>query len=94
MAVRVKMNDANVRAFLRSEAVSRVMDRPAEVVEAEAKHTAPVLTGTYRDSIHVETEITDRVKKRVGSGVPYSRVVNGRTGNLARALDSIAGRRF
>jgi hypothetical protein len=47
---------------------------------------APVDSGAYQNSIHVETDHTDRMVKRVIADVPYAMVVEANTGNLGRAL--------
>lgn len=88
---KIKLNSREVGKLLKSADVSRGMEPIANAVRDRAKATAPVRTGRYRDSIHVETETTDRVKKRIGSDVPYGMVVEARTGNLTRALDAAGG---
>lgn len=88
MATRVTLNSAGVAALLRSRGVDQALEILARRVEARAKATAPVETGEYRDSIHVETRLRGRVVKRIGSGVDHARVVEAKTGNLARALDA------
>jgi hypothetical protein len=50
--------------------------------------SAPVASGAYRDSLHIETDHTDRMVKRVVADVDYALVVEANTGNLARALDA------
>lgn len=66
--------------------VSGLLDARAAEVEARAKASAPVDTGAYRDSIHVETDHTDRMVKRVIADVDYAMVVEANTGNMARSL--------
>jgi hypothetical protein len=47
-----------------------------------AAQAAPVASGAYRDSLHIETDHTDRMVKRVVSDVGAGR----RGGNLSYAL--------
>ena len=68
------------------------LPRPTDVnPEAEkraetARANAPVASGAYRDSIHVETDHTDRMVKRVVADVDYALVVEAEHGTLARSL--------
>lgn len=80
--VKSLLNDAGVRADLTTR-----MER----VASTARGTAPVDTGDYRDSIEVVQDTTDRVVVRVVGRAPHSHLVESRTGNLARALDSAGG---
>lgn len=89
--LKVKLNSREIGKLLKSSDVDKGMDPMANRVRDRARATAPVRTGRYRDSIHVETETTDRVKKRIGSDVPYGMVIEARTGNLTRALDAAGG---
>lgn len=61
----------------------RARDRAARNIAARAEATAPVLTGTYRDSLHVES---DENESRVVSDVGYALAVEAREHTLARAL--------
>lgn len=71
--------------------VESPLNRSATGVESAARATAPVDTGEYLDSIHIETDHTDRMVKRVISNVPYAMIVEARDGVLARALDAAGG---
>lgn len=73
-------------AGIRSDLTTRM-----ERVASTAKVNAPVDTGDYRDRIEVVQDTTDRVVVRVVGRAPHSRLVESRTGNLARALDSAGG---
>lgn len=88
---KIRMNSSGMRAFLRSAAVGSALRPPAERIASAARASAPVETGAYRDSIHVESATTDRVVARVVADVPYARVVEARTGTLARALGAAGG---
>ena len=52
--VTVEFNERFFDEALNSTGVRTAIDLAAERAAAEAKATAPVDTGTYRDSIHVE----------------------------------------
>lgn len=91
MAAKVELNHAGVAALLRDPGVRAELTRRAERVAAAARSSAPVVTGTYRDSIKVLEATTDRAAVRVGATAPHAHLVESRTGNLARALDAAAG---
>ncbi len=85
---RVDINRATLQRYLDGEfGVEEQLETEAAAVEARAKASAAVRSGAYRDSIHIETDRTDRMVKRVVSDVPYALVLEARDGTLARALD-------
>lgn len=85
--VRLEMNKQGIAELLRSEGVARAVRAPAEKVGARARSSAPVETGDYRDSIHVEDEVhRDRVVARVYADSDHAAAVESRTRNLGRAL--------
>lgn len=88
---RVRLISRGMRSLLADPGVSADLVKRAERVAAKARATAPVATGEYRDSITVETDVTDRVVARVVARDRKSHVIESRTGNLARALDSAGG---
>ena len=66
----------------------------ADRIVARAKATAPVRTGQYRAGLRAEVvtnDTTGRREVRVGSTSPHAGLVEGHTGNLARALDAGRG---
>ena len=79
---------SGVEAMLKSDGVRALLVGPADRVEAAAKASAPVASGAYRDSIHRESATTDRAVELVVADAPHARIVESRTGNLARALGS------
>ena len=83
---RVKMNSAGVREILNSSEVRAELRRLAGPVADRARSDAPRDTGEYADSIKVEDATTDRAVVRVVARAPHARLVEARTGNLARAL--------
>lgn len=88
---RVKLNSAGMQSLLNDPKVAAELARRMGPVLAQAQANAPVDTGTYRDSLHIEAAVTDRVVARVVSDVDYALNVEAGTGNLARALDAAGG---
>ncbi len=86
---RVKLNSAGIRAILGDP--SGHLRGLAERVLAAAQANAPVESGEYRASLHVEQVTTDRAVARVVANAPHALAVEARTGNLARALDAAGG---
>lgn len=89
--VKVKLNSPGVKSLLNSKGVENHLLDLAKKVETQAKATAPVRSGSYRDSIRAFTEHTDRAVARVIADVDYSLALEAGTGNLTKALDA-AGR--
>lgn len=88
----VQLISSGMRDLLNDKGVERDLQRRAERVASRARSTAPVDTGAYRDSITVEVSRPhDRVVARVVAKDRKSHVIEARTGNLARALDSAGG---
>lgn len=89
--VRVKLNSRGMDDLLHDDGVRDFLAGRAERVADQARRTAPVETGEYRESIHVETDVTDRVVARVVSDDDKSHWIESWTGNLSRALDAAGG---
>lgn len=89
--VRVTMNHGPSTDFLKTAEVRGILREVAAPVAARARATAPVDSGSYRDSIEVVDATTDRAIVRVVAKAPHSHIVEARTGNLARALGSEGG---
>jgi hypothetical protein len=84
---RVTINHRGIQEYLDGKhGVEAVLEREAQQSLDRAKASAPVRTGAYKDSLHIETVHTDRMVKRVVADVAYARVVEADTGNLARSL--------
>lgn len=84
---RIKLNSAGIQSYLDGGGgVEAMLDTEAEKRADRARATAPVSSGDYKNSIHVETDHTDRMVKRVVADVPYAMVVEANTGNMARSL--------
>lgn len=86
---RVRLYHPGMREMLRSSGVAAVLTGKAEQSAAAARASAPVESGTYRDSIRVETDDTGgRARARVVADVDYAMTVEANTGNLLRSLDA------
>lgn len=85
--------DFNPEVFneiLGSAAVDGLTETVAEAVCSVAKSTAPVRSGEYQQSIHVEeVKAEHRTVYRVISEAPYALEVESKTGNLNRALKAV-----
>jgi hypothetical protein len=84
-----KLNHPGIQSYLDGDhGVEGLLEARAAAVASAAKSSAPVDSGDYQASIHVETAHTDRMVKRVVADVSYAMVVEADTGNMARALDA------
>ncbi|QJU52931.1 HK97 gp10 family phage protein [Herbiconiux sp. KACC 21604] len=84
----MKFNNAFFEELGNSAGVVDLVKQAAEDVAATARATAPVDSGAYRDSIHVEV-IPNRKTRTVALVVaddPKTMLIESKTGNLARAL--------
>lgn len=85
----VELDHDGMRAMLQSSEMAAEMRRRAEAVADQARATAPVVTGNYRNSITVETDVTEqRALARVVADVPYAMDVEARESTLGRAVDA------
>lgn len=90
--IRVNMNEREVGEYLDGKhGVEQMLDKRIERVLSDARGRAPVASGTYRRSLHIETVRHDRIVKRVVSNVDYAGVVEAREGVLSRSLDAAGG---
>lgn len=88
---KVQLNHAGMAGLLKDDGVRADLTRRMERVLAAAQASAPVATGEYRDSLHIEQDTTDRAAVRVVSDTDHTLVVEATTGSLARALDAAGG---
>jgi len=87
MAGNIVLNHEGIQEYLDGKhGVERVLEGEAEERLQRARTNAPVDTGAYRDSLHIETVHTDRMVKRIVADVDYALEVEANTGNLARSL--------
>ena len=89
--VKVKLNSPGMKSLLNDADVRDDLTTRMERVLATAKANAPVRSGNYRDGLEVVQDSTDRVVVRIVGRAPHSHLIESRTGNLARALDSAGG---
>lgn len=83
-----RLNHGGMDSLLKGSVGHNAVEGPAEAALSAAVAGAPVETGAYRGSLHIEWDTTDRAVARVVADVNYSHVVEANTGNLARALDA------
>jgi uncharacterized protein YmfQ (DUF2313 family) len=86
----VKFNNAFFTDLANSAGVVGLVTEAAEKVAATARSTAPVDSGNYQRSIHVEV-VPDRQIRTVALVVAddaKTMLIESKTGNLARALRS------
>jgi Bacteriophage HK97-gp10, putative tail-component len=89
----LKFNDSFIPGLAKSPEVRAIVQAKAEQVAAAARASAPVDTGDYRDSIHVEMVTTPfRVVGKVVASSDHAMLVESQTGNLKRALRAAASR--
>jgi hypothetical protein len=90
-STRIKLKSSGMAALLKDSGVRSMLTERAERVLATAQSIAPVASGAYRGSLHLEQDTTDRAVVRVVASVDYSHVVEANSGTLARAIDSAGG---
>ena len=89
--VKVNLHSPGVRELLHEDGIREELRRHAERVLQVARDNAPVKSGAYRDSIHIENATTDRAVVRVVADDEKAMLIESRTGNLARAVDAAGG---
>jgi hypothetical protein len=83
----VDFDDSFFTAILRSSGVQSLCKSKAESVLAQAKASAPVDTGAYRDGIQLKVvHHSHRDTYMVVGTDPKTLIIESKTGNLARAL--------
>lgn len=86
---RFKINHGGIQSYLDGgNGVSALLHSKAQAVLSAAQGSAPVDSGAYSASLHIEEDHTDRMVVRVVASVPYSHVVEANDGVLGRALDA------
>lgn len=87
-----KANPTFLDKLLKDPDLAKELLPKGRAVLDDAKTTAPVDTGLYRDSLELWPDVTDRVQIRVGvrnNKVPYAAELNVRTGHLSKSLDAV-----
>ena len=83
-----KLLHPGMGALLKGAGARAAVEPAVAATLAKAQADAPVDTGAYRDSLHIEWVVTDRIVGRVVAGTDHAMLVEAHTGNLARALDA------
>lgn len=85
-----KANPKYIPALLKSDRVVNGILMPrAQRVLGAAKANAPVVTGRYKDSLHIEVvEHPTRVVVQVVADAPHAHLVEADHGVLSRARDA------
>ena len=82
-----KINHRTIQEYLDGQhGVEELLEREAQASLQRAQESAPVVSGDYRDSLHIETLHTDRLVKRVVADVDYALEVEANHGTLARSI--------
>lgn len=84
----MKFNNDYFDELGRSAGVTDLVESAAENIADIARSTAPVVTGDYRDGIVVELKHQRRSVALVVGTDPKTLLIESKTGNLARALQS------
>jgi len=88
----MKWNERFFSEMGHSAEVTDLVKAKAEEAAAIARATAPVDTGAYRDSIHVEVvSWPTRNAALVIASDPKALLIESETGNLVRALKRVTG---
>jgi Bacteriophage HK97-gp10, putative tail-component len=89
MPRKLKLNEAGIRELLKSDKVRDMLIPRAERVLAAAEANAPVVTGTYKRSLHIEVAAhPTRVVVQVVADAPHAHLVEADHGVLSRARDA------
>jgi len=84
--VKVEIDRQEIGALLKSDQVRAPLHEIAEGFAARARGSAPVDTGSYKGSISVESDTTDRAVERVVAHDKKATLIESKTGNLKRAV--------
>lgn len=80
-------NEGYFQQLSRSQPVQDLLTSVAEEIAETARETAPVDTGAYKKSIHVEGKFQQRAVALVVASDKKSMLIEAKTGNLVRALN-------
>lgn len=89
--IEVKLKRGGMGKLLKSDEVREGLTTRAQRVLDKAYNDAPVDTGDYRDSLHIEQATTDRAVVRVVADDWKSAILEAEHGILSRALDAADG---
>jgi hypothetical protein len=86
---KIRLVKSGVRELLRGEPMEKEMLRRVKKVAQQAKSTAPVVSGTYRNSIHAGTWVgRNRVRGLATANIWYAPIVEAKYRTLGRAIDA------
>lgn len=87
MDVRIDWNESFFQNVLKSPEVAGLCEQAATAAAAAARATAPVKTGAYRESIHVEKKQgKTRAWCKIVADDEKAGLIESKTGNMRRAL--------
>lgn len=86
----LKLNYSGMGDLLKSDSVRAELTARMQRCLDAAQANAPVLTGAYRDGLHIEQATTDRAVVRVIGSSDHDWYVEAETGNLRRAFSQAA----
>lgn len=88
----VSLIHSGMSELLHDPGVGGELERRMQRALVEAEASAPVVSGTYRDRLKVETvQHPSRVVVRLVADVDYAMIVEAAHGTLSRALDAAGG---
>lgn len=86
----MKFNESYLPKLGKSPRVTALLTGIGDEIAESARATAPVKTGAYRDSIHVEVKgAANRNVVLVVAADPKAMLIESKTGNLVRALNRV-----
>ena len=82
-----KLNHGTMQGYIDGRfGVEALLEAKAQQTLSAAKASAPVDEGEHRDSGHIETDHTDRMRKKVVFDSDHSLIVEANTGHIARSI--------
>lgn len=85
---RIQLNRRTLQQYLDGQhGVEAALNDRAERALARVEAASPIVSGDYVNSLHIETNYTDRMVKQVVADVPYAMQVEAKHGPMAKGLD-------
>ena len=85
---RIELDHPGIGQMLKSGGVRAELTRRASQILAAAESHAPVDTGAYKASLHLEQDTTDRAVVRVVADDPKAAILEARQRILGSAIDA------